>query len=357
MPKRKSAILKVAISLGLTALLLYLFLHNMDFQKAAEAVRGTRLGWLATAFLISLAVIPFRSWRWTLLLRGVGTVSQRDALSATCIGFAATTLLPARAGEIVRPLALSRSAKLPAMPLISSVALERLLDLGCAVTLFVVYAIGWAPAHLAGDAGVNFLRLRKTAFLFGAGTFVVLLAIAFFATRPALFARVFRPLVARVPEKLAERIAGILTSFSSGLSSLKSAADIARIGTISLGLWLVIVFQLYATLRAFHLDFPYPVSFFVLAWAILGLAIPTPGGVGGYHTAVAYSLTGFYAVATDTAKAFALVSHALSFIPVTLVGLAFLATSGLSLGRLSEEVPEEPLLVAAKAPGGSPGTP
>ena len=53
MPKRKSAILKVAISLGLTALLLYLFLHNMDFQKAAEAVRGTRLGWLATAFLIS----------------------------------------------------------------------------------------------------------------------------------------------------------------------------------------------------------------------------------------------------------------------------------------------------------------
>ena len=55
-----------------------------------------------------------------------------------------------------------------------------------------------------------------------------------------------------------------------------------------------------------------PVSFFVLAWAILGLAIPTPGGVGGYPTAVAYALTAFYGVGKATAGAFALVSHALS---------------------------------------------
>ena len=31
----------------------------------------------------------------------------------------------------------------------------------------------------------------------------------------------------------------------------------------------------------------FPVSFFVLTWAVLGLAIPTPGGVGGFHKWIA----------------------------------------------------------------------
>ena len=37
-----------------------------------------------------------------------------------------------------------------------------------------------------------------------------------------------------------------------------------------------------------------------------------------------------------TAAAFALVSHVISFVPITLLGLAFLAGSGLSFGRLAE---------------------
>jgi len=95
------------------------------------------------------------------------------------------------------------------------------------------------------------------------------------------------------------------------------------------------------SLLAFDLVLPYPVAFFIIAWAILGLAIPTPGGVGGYHTAVAYSLAGFYAVPKETAAAFALVSHALSFVPITLVGLVFLLAGGLSLKSLREEGKKE----------------
>ena len=71
----------------------------------------------------------------------------------------------------------------------------------------------------------------------------------------------------------------------------------------SLLLWMIITFQVWSTLHAFDLVFPFPVTFFVLTWAVLGLAIPTPGGVGGYHAAIAYSLTGFYGVAKNTAAA------------------------------------------------------
>jgi uncharacterized membrane protein YbhN (UPF0104 family) len=90
-------------------------------------------------------------------------------------------------------------------------------------------------------------------------------------------------------------------------------------------------------MRAFGLNYPFPISFWVLAWGILGLAIPTPGGVGGYHKAVAYSLTGFYGASDSVAAAFAIFSHLVSFAPVTLLGLGFLAVQGASFGRFSDE--------------------
>ena len=95
---------------------------------------------------------------------------------------------------------------------------------------------------------------------------------------------------------------------------------------------------------------PFPVAFFVITWAVVVLAIPTPGGVVGYHTAVAYSLTGFYGVAKDTAAAFALVSHALSFGPITLVGLGFLIAGGFSLRSLAATPVPEPSHIPSPTP-------
>ena len=106
-------------------------------------------------------------------------------------------------------------------------------------------------------------------------------------------------------------------------------------------MWLLNAFQFYAVMRAFDVVLPFPASFFILTWAVLGLAIPTPGGVGGYHTAVAYAMTGFYGVAPAPAAATALVTHATAFVPVTLAGAAFLAGTGLSLRRIASDAPSE----------------
>ncbi len=306
-----------------------------------RAIRAAHVGWLVLATACGLTATPlFRSWRWGFLLRRAGRPSFRELNSATSIGFAASTLLPARAGEIVRPVALSKSAGLPMAPCFASIALERLLDLVTCVPLFVVYALGWAP-EMAGDAAGRFVLLRRSAIVVGAGTLAGLAFLAFLAAKPERTDRFVKPLLRPLPEKLAARIEAILLSFLDGLGSLGTARDVAVVAASSLFLWLLISVQVHATLRAFDIAFPFPVAFFVLTWAILGLFIPTPGGVGGYHTAVAYALTGFYGVGRDTAGAFALVSHALSFVPVTLLGLAFLLAGGFSLKTLREEGEKE----------------
>ena len=329
--------LRVAISLGLAALLLVLFLRTLDFAAVGRAIAAAHVPWLVVATLAGLLGTPLlRSWRWGLLLKKAGNPTPLQLNSATAIGFAASTLLPARAGEIVRPVALAKNAGLPVAPCLASIALERLIDLVTVILLFVTYAIGWAPVGLGGEATGRFELLHRSALLLGIGTLVGLAFLAFLAAKPARVDRIVRPLLRPLPSRIGAKIESILHSFLDGLGALGTLRDVLVVAAASLLLWMLISFQIWSTMRAFDLVFPFPVTFFVLTWAVLGLAIPTPGGVGGYHAAVAYSLTGFYGVSKNTAAAFALVSHALSFVPITIVGLAFLVAGGLSLKSLAD---------------------
>lgn len=337
---RKRAV-RFAVSIGLAVVLLGLFLRNLDFAAVGTALRNAHPGWLLVAAVAGLVgTPPIRSWRWGHLLKGY-PASAWSLNSATAIGFAASTLLPARAGEIVRPVALSRSAALPLAPCLVSIALERLIDLLSTIALFVVFALGWAPETLTGDEASRFALLRRSAFLLGAGTVVGVALLTVFAARPDLARRLAAPALRLFPEKFSGRLASILDSLLSGLAALRTARDAGIVAALSALLWLVICFQIWATLKAFDLVLPFPVSFFVLTWAVLGLAIPTPGGVGGYHAAVAYALVGFYAVPKNTAAAFALASHAVSFVPITILGFFFLVAGGFSLKNLAEERPAD----------------
>ena len=63
-------------------------------------------------------------------------------------------------------------------------------------------------------------------------------------------------------------------------------------------------------------------------------AMPTPGSVGGFHAMYRFAVVTFYSVPNDRAVSAGLVLHAISFVPVTLLGIVFMAREGLSLGRV-----------------------
>lgn len=340
MPKAASNALRIVVSLGLAALLLWVFFRKLDLAELGRTLSAAHPGWLAVAFAITVLGLPLRAWRWTRLLHHVERVSPWEAFVATTIGFAASVLLPARAGEIVRPAVLSRRTGLPFAPALASIAVERLIDLVTVVALFVVYAAGgWAPTDLAPEAASRLELLRRAAFLVGAATLAVFAGLGLLAARPHLADRVLVPLERRLPARFASRIVALLRSFLGGLASIRTAGDAAVLAVASAAMWLLNAVQFHAVLRAFDVALPLAVSFFVMTWAVLGLAIPTPGGVGGYHAAVAYALTGFYGVAAAPAAAAALVTHAIAFVPVTVAGVALLAGSGLTLRRLAASAP------------------
>ena len=102
----------------------------------------------------------------------------------------------------------------------------------------------------------------------------------------------------------------------------------------SVPLWASIALGVWLTSMAFDLTFPFLGSFLVLALLAAGVSLPTPGGVGGFHYTYLLALTQFFGAPEEASAAAALVLHAVSFVPVTILGLIFMWQDGLSLGGL-----------------------
>src|SRR5207248_1973353 len=106
--------LRTLIVLALAAALLALVLYNVDLRGVGREIIHARFDWLALSLLTMFANLAIRAWRWQYLLEPLGITSFANAFRATAVGFAATSILPARAGEVIRPYFLARHERMSA---------------------------------------------------------------------------------------------------------------------------------------------------------------------------------------------------------------------------------------------------
>ncbi len=323
---------RVAISLLLAAALLAFFLWNVDFARVGEALERAHLGWLAGATALALFSYWLRAVRWQLILLPVGRVSHLGAVLATAIGYAAMTVLPARMGDVVRPLVLARHERIPVAATLASILTERIFDLWTVVVFFLVFVVWPPPMAVLGEEAKSTLHvLSLTGWAVGAGLVVgsgVLLAM--FRFQESFIDRITAPIGRWLP-RWQQPIASFLGHFLDGLRVLRRPRDLAVTLAASAALWGVIYWQVHVTLLAFDLDLPFRAGYLLVTLAVIGLAIPTPGGVGGFHKATQLGLTLFFAVDINLATAIAIVYHAICFVPITIIGLLCLPAAGMSL--------------------------
>ena len=135
----------------LTVGLIAFFLRGVDLGAVWGETRHAN-GWLlALAVCLTMMTYALRAFRWTYLLASIGPARFSTAFRTTVIGFAASFLLPARPGEVLRPYLLARRENLPPPAAFATVILERLLDLVTVLLLFGVFVLLVNPASLSGD--------------------------------------------------------------------------------------------------------------------------------------------------------------------------------------------------------------
>jgi uncharacterized protein (TIRG00374 family) len=331
---------RLFIGIFLAVALLALFFRGIDWSALGQALRDARALPLAGLVLVTLAVYAMRAWRWGDLLAPLGRVGYADLFSATMIGFASGLLVP-RAGELLRPWLVSRRHPIPTSAGFATIILERLVDLITVLALFALYLFV-LPAPEAQVEGrlTDLVKLGGAAT--GAGALAVLVFLLALHSNAEHVVGAVERLLARSPRWMAEPLGRVLHAFSAGLAVLRAPAPhLAKIGLQSLVIWLLIAIGFHLNHQAFGIDLPFHATFLLVAFLVVGVAIPTPGMVGGFHAFYLIALSQVYGVDRTTAAAAGIAAHALTNLPILVFGLGLLGREGLSVGRVATVTRDE----------------
>ena len=311
---------------ALTAGLLWLFFDNIDIRVTWDAITHAHLHLIIAAIGVVMMTYVIRAWRWQALLRPIGDASFSTAFRTTVIGFTATFLLPARIGEILRPYLLARREGLKATATFATVIVERLLDL-CTVLLLFAIALPLGGANVSAE-------VRTVGFTAAALAVTGLAVLFVLAGHPERLGRWAGYLTQKLPPRLATGASTFVQTFAEGLKVMRSPGHLAVAVFWSLPLWLSIALGILLTSWAFDLTLTPIGAFLVVGYLAVGVSAPTPGGAGGFHLAYQLAMTQFFGATESVAAAAAIVLHAVSFVPVSLLGLVFMWQDGLTLGSL-----------------------
>jgi glycosyltransferase 2 family protein len=336
---------RTVIVLAVAALLLVLFLRNVDLWHVLAAIRRARPEWLALSLLSMFVNLALRAWRWQCLLQPIGETSFGSAFRATAVGFAASTVLPARAGEFIRPYFLSRQNRIvTATGAFATVILERLLDVITVLGFLAVYVFFFGERFAHANA-VAFERLTYVGALAGFAAVATLVVLFFLARDPARLGRTVEGLARVVPSAFAAVVARVAEKFAHGLAAIRRPQALVIAAFWSVPLWLTIAAGVWAAAVAFDLGISFSGSFLIIALLSIGVTVPTPGAVGGFHFAFRYGATTFFGAPDDAAVAAAIVLHLLSIGPALALGLWFAAREGLNMAgiqRLADQAEHSP---------------
>ena len=113
-------------------------------------------------------------------------------------------------------------------------------------------------------------------------------------------------------------------------------------------LWGATAMSLWCVTRAFGIDLDASGAIVMLGLIIVGVAVPTPAGVGSFHAAYQLGATLLYGATDDQAVGAGLVLHLLSFAPVSVLGLVFMAQDGLRFAGMRSLAAGEPAVAGAQ---------
>ena len=322
------------IGLAITVLLLWWAFKDLKWARVGEELRHANIGLMALAVALGTFLFVLRALRWRPILHPIAPNLPFGPLwRATAIGMMANNVLPARAGELVRAYVLSRETTVPFSAAFASLVVDRVFDAVIVILLMVIAMFDSAFPSSTLVAG------RPASNYAGSGVVVLvavaaaLYAIVFFPDR---LIRLYEAFSRRVAPRFEERGRQLLRSFADGLSVLRHPLRFLQVFGWAFALWFAQAIAFWIGFRALGIIVPFSASLFVQGLIVFVVAVPSTPGYFGPFEASAIAGLKLYGVDENLAAAWALSYHVLSLLPITILGLYYLARSGLRLGELRE---------------------
>lgn len=298
------------IGLALTAGFGYLAVRDVRWDDAWDAFRSSNPWWLLPALAALAVAVVLRAVRWQSLF----APERRPPLTATTrallVGYFFNNVLPARAGEAARVVALHRSSGTSRAELAATVVVERIFDVLSLVALLFV-ASPWLPdVSWATSAAV-------LAGALGGGCLLLVVAVALWDERP--FRLLLRPL-ALLPFLAEERLGRAALNLMHGLAAVnRPRVALAALAWTTLS-WLALALSTWLVLVGFDPGLSPLAGLLVVVAINLALILPAaPAAVGVFEAATVVALSA-YGIPTSTALSAAIVLHLLNLVPYLAAG-------------------------------------
>jgi uncharacterized protein (TIRG00374 family) len=286
-------------------------------QEILESLRTARYDYLIFGALGILTFLLMRAVRWRFLL-------NNDAPWLTIfhiqnIGYLVSTVLPFRLGDVARAVLIGNVPPITISRGISTMVVERVLDMLFIVTLlpFTLASIAYLP---------EWMRLGARASGIMAITAIIVLIVA--ANRRDWAVRFVRRILNVIPLLNSEAWARRTDSFLGGLNKLTRFKDGALLLLLTVVAWLPIIFAYYTTMLAANLDPTIVMASFVVCAAALSVALPSsPGQIGVFHAGVIAALQ-VWGQPDAASASFAFLYHALNSVLLITMGVAGILGTG-----------------------------
>lgn len=332
MKKKFSSLLRALFSIGLMVLFTWLAFRGQNISRIWTSITNVHWLWFVGLFIGGLLSHLFRAWRWKYLLYPIKqNISMRNAFSALMIGYMINGIFP-RLGELVRPYAIKKTEEISGSAALGTVVLERILDIiTFALIVFTVLALNGKTFVLWFPSMVNLEWLFFTASIL---LFVIFIFVFLKVETAFSF---LKKMSSFAPAKYKSRVNEIFDSFINGFQASKHPGNFFMIGVTSILTWLSYIILLYIPFFAFgmgNLDFGAATVLQVASG--LAFAIPTPNGIGSYHSFTLFTLTQLYHVDANSALSYAVYTHAVGFLSTMLAGLYFMVRDNVHLSDVTK---------------------
>lgn len=330
----KKALL-IVFSLVVGVALFVFMLQSVDINTVVSLIQDLSLLWLFLCIAAYSATFILRAWRWKIILISVkNSVRTNNTFWITAVGFLVNLTIPLRfGGEIARAFIIDKKEKTGFFQGLSSIVVERLLDLLGIVTLGVV-ALFLVPVSL--DQLSWFIDALKII-----GVLVLLAFVGIFvgAKKAEATLRLVDRILSHVPllpQKWKEKIKNLVKSLIEGASGVyySPSAGLATL-LLTLVLWAMQFLNVYFLFQAFNFDVAVAIALLGSMLISLSFILPAaPGFIGTYETYWTVIFVGLGITNMDLIVASGLVNHLIIMIVTLTLGSAGIMWLGLSFEEL-----------------------
>lgn len=326
----RTAIVSLALGAAVFTVLLWIIGAEQIFRQILSIPAELVVFFLA----LTMVFYALRAVRWRILLQHINPPSIRTAFWTTMIGYMVNAIIPIRVGgEIVRAYIINWKEKVGLPQSLSSVAVERVLDL-LAILALAAGSLTFLPAGT---------QLPKWMFqamqAIGVLVLLCLVALGFAAfksrwllARVEKFASRLPFLGARRKEKLGEFLKLLV---EGATSTLRHPLAMAATMILTFVIWAILFASIYVFFIGFGIQASIPLILLgVMIFQLTFILPSSPGGLGTFEAAWIIIFTGLGLPQVDQMLAIALVTHFGNLILVLALGSAGIALLGLTFGEV-----------------------